>query len=308
MVNVATVADAKVVLAALGLPPRQQTDIAALSLLVLAGLNPLASWHTAIAPRLRVHDMLAAINMAYGIVYAENSRETIRRQVLHQFVQAGVAIRNPDDPHLPTNSPHAHYALSPDVLEAVRAFGTDEWSLRLADWRTKQPSLLEQYQQQRQQVQQPLIYRGQTYFLSPGAHNQLQVAIINELGPRYAPAATLLYVGDTADKSLLVDKSVFDALGIAFSENDKLPDVMLFDPDQQYLLLIEAVTSHGPISPKRALELRAYFAKTALDLVFVTAFLTMRHFKSFVEQVAWDSYVWIADQPDHLIHFNGNHF
>jgi hypothetical protein len=40
----------------------------------------------------------------------------------------------------------------------------------------------------------------------------------------------------------------------------------------------------------------------------VTAFETRRSMQSFLSQLAWESEVWIAEDPDHMIHFNGEHF
>lgn len=139
-------------------------------------------------------------------------------------------------------------------------------------------------------------------------HNELQVAIIEEFGPRFAPGARVLYVGDTANKTLHMDTAVFAQLGIPVFQHDKLPDVVLYDEKQNWLYLIEAVTSHGPTSPKRKLELEEFFSQCSAGLIFVTAFPDRSTFKSFLEEIAYETEVWTADHPTHLVHFNGDRF
>jgi adenine-specific DNA-methyltransferase len=120
--------EAQDVLKALGLPPAQQNEISALTLLVLAQLSEETPWGEAKRQSLRIHDILIEIKKHYDREYVENTRETIRRQVIHQFEQAGLVVRNPDDPTLATNSPRTHYALSDAGIRAIRNYRSEEWS------------------------------------------------------------------------------------------------------------------------------------------------------------------------------------
>jgi len=149
---------------------------------------------------------------------------------------------------------------------------------------------------------------GEVLKLSPGEHNVLQAAIITEFAPRFAPGSLLLYLGDTAQKHLHVDQRVLDLLKIPVTKHDKLPDVVLHLPTKNWLFLIEAVTSHGPVSPKRKRELEAVLESCPIPRVYVSAFLGVREFKRHAENIAWETEVWIAEMPDHLIHFNGDKF
>lgn len=126
-ITMGKIQEAQEILKALGLPPAQQNEISALTLLVLAQLSEETPWTEAKRQSLRVHDMLTEIKARYGREYAENTRETIRRQVLHQFEQAGLVFRNPDDPTLATNSPRTHYALSDAAIRTIRYYGSAEW-------------------------------------------------------------------------------------------------------------------------------------------------------------------------------------
>ena len=301
--------EAQEALRMLGLPPAQQNEMSALTLLTLAGLGEETPWHEATRGSFRIHDILVSIRSAYDREYAENTRETVRRQVIHQFEQAGVVIRNPDDPSLATNSPHTHYALSDIVLATIRRFGSDGWERAVKGFIEERGSLLQTYQHERDQEKIPLrLADGTVYALSPGEHNALQVEIINEFGPRFAPDAVVIYVGDTADKTLHIDEGAFRSLGVALPSHDKLPDVVLYDQKRNWLFLVEAVTSHGPVSPKRHKELEEVFLGCPAGRIYVTAFPDFATFRGFAPDIAWETEVWLAEMPSHLVHYNGDRF
>ncbi len=300
--------EAQAILMAFQLPIAQQTEMAALTLLALAQLDEDTSWSEAKRHSLRIHDILQEMNSRYGRVYAENTRETVRRQVIHQFEQARIVDRNPDEPGLPTNSPRTHYALSDIAVRTIRQFNTPDWEMALAEFLDAQGSLVAMYERKRLKEMIPLTYQGQDYHLSPGKHNELQVAIIEEFSPRFAPGAKLLYLGDTANKSLLIDEKALQVLNIPLSKHDKMPDVMLFDQNRNWLYLIEAVTSHGPMTPKRRVELGEMLKSCPAGLIYVSAFPDFATFKTFLSEIAWETEVWLSEMPDHMIHFNGDRF
>jgi type II restriction enzyme len=305
----AKVKEAQKILAAMGLPKAQQGEVAAYTLLALADLGKTTAWNQAKRRSLKIHDMLIFIKEKHGKTYAENSRETVRRQVLHQLEQARVVDRNPDEPSLATNSPRTHYAFSEDALKTVRAFGTLLFDAEVAKFTKSHGALLAIYRAARQGRLIPvLLPSGEELKLSPGEHNALQAAIVMEFAPRFAPGSLLLYLGDTAQKHLHVDQAVLDVLRIPVTKHDKLPDVVLHLPTKNWLFLIEAVTSHGPVSPKRKRELEAVLENCPIPRVYVSAFPDVREFKRHAENIAWETEVWIAEMPDHLIHFNGDKF
>lgn len=301
--------EAQDVLKTLGMSKAQQNEMAALTLLALAQLAEETPWWQAQPISLRIHDILGVIKARYGRDYAENTRETIRRQVLHQFEQAGLVERNPDDPSLATNSPRTHYALAPATVVALRTYGSAAWSEAASRFLEEQRNLIEVYRKGREPLRIPLrVADGAAYHLSPGPHNHLQAAIIEEFGPRFTPGARVLYVGDAAHKTLHFDEQAFAALGIPITSHDELPDIVLLDEERNWLYLIEAVSTHDPISAKRRLELEQVAADCPSSLIFVTAFPDFAAFKDFVADIAWETEVWIADTPSHLIHFNGDRF
>jgi hypothetical protein len=302
------VSDAQSILAALKLPRAQQTEIAALTLLVLAQLEENTPWSEAKRQSLRIHDMLQEMKRRYERSYAENTRETVRRQVIHQFEQARLVDRNPDEPDLPTNSPRTHYALTVPAIRTLRQFDTPGWDNAVVEFLTAQDALTALYDRRRQQQLIPLSYQGRVYHLSPGQHNALQVAVIEVFGPRFAPGASVLYLGDTANKSLLVDEDTCRELNIPLTRHDKLPDVILYDAARRWLYLVEAVTSHGPVTPKRRVELEMMLADCPAGRIYVSAFPDFATFRRFLAEIAWETEVWLSEMPDHMIHYNGDRF
>ena len=308
-ISMGKIQEAQEVLKALGLPPAQQSELAALTLLSLAALGEATPWSSARRQSLRIHDILVAIREAYGRDYAENTRESIRRQVIHQFEQGGIVVRNPDNPSLATNSPLTHYALSDIALATIRTYGSPQWRKAVQAFVNARGALLRIYQKERDQEMIPLqLADGTKYNLSPGEHNTLQVAVINDFGPRFAAGATILYIGDTANKTLHIDTEAFARLGIPVPSHDKLPDVVLYDQTRNWLFLIEAVTSHGPVSPKRHMELEDLLAGSSVQRIYVSAFPDFATFKGFLTEIAWETEVWLAEMPGHMIHFNGDRF
>ncbi|MCE9609843.1 MAG: hypothetical protein K8R23_06500 [Chthoniobacter sp.] len=133
-------------------------------------------------------------------------------------------------------------------------------------------------------------------------------AIIEHFCPAFAPSGVVLYIGDTENKFVHLETAGLAALGVALDSAAKIPDVIVHDTKRNWLLLIEAVASNGPVDGKRRKELKDLFAGCKAGLVFVTAFENRRTMQTFVSRIAWESEVWIADDPDHMIHFNGERF
>ena len=301
--------DAIAILESLGLPKAQQNERSALTLLALIDLEEGALWSKSKKRTIRIHDILNFIQKYYGKQYAENTRETIRRQTLHQFEQAGITVRNPDNPLRPTNSPKTVYAVTNDTLHVLKKYGTGGWKSALAEFVKNKGKLAEKYEKRRtSHLISVGLPDGALVSLSPGKHNELQVKIIEEFRRRFCLNTKLVYVGDTARKLLHVEKSLLEQLKIPITEHDKLPDVVLYDPEKNQLFLIEAVTAHGPLSPKRQIELEETLKYSGAKRIYVSAFPDFREFKRHIDNIAWDTEVWIESNPDHIIHFNGPQF
>ena len=118
----------------------------------------------------------------------------------------------------------------------------------------------------------------------------------------------MAYIGDTEDKFLHLDAAYLEGLGVVIAAAAKMPDVVVHDTRRNWLILIEAVSTAGPVDGKRRKELKELFQGSRAGLVFVTAFESRTAMQSFLSQISWETEVWIADNPDHLIHFNGERF
>lgn len=305
------ITEAQEILKALGLPAAQQNEMSALVLLALCSIKEDTPWAKAKRASQRItKEIMAFVNDNYKAEspYAPNTCETFRRQVLHQFVQASVVNYNPDDPTLPVNSPKAHYSITPEALTVVQGYGKAEWNNKVEKFAQETTMLREKYAAERDLHRIPLIIEGNEYYLSPGAHNEVQSAVVEEFAPRFAPGGKLLYIGDAEDKDLYVNTAGLEALKLPITEHSKLPDIVISDEKRGWLFLIEVVTSHGPVSAKRVVELEEFTKDCPYGIVYVTAFPNAKEFKKHVDDIAWETEVWLSDTPDHMIHFNGDRF
>ena len=300
--------DAKSILIAFNLPVKQQNDRSARVLLALSNIKKNSSWKKAKNTPIRIHDIIDFISKYYDFQYAENSRETIRRQSIHQFEQAGIVIRNIDDPGRPTNSGLTVYSLTDEALTVIQKFKSPDWDKSIQSFNYHIKSTIEKYRKIREFKLIPILISGKRFTLSPGKHNKLQKDIIEKFASRFAPGSQLVYLGDTANKSLHLDNDLCNRLTIDITHHDKLPDVVLYLEKKNWLLLIEAVTSHGPVSEKRFIEISEMLEKCSAQKIFISTFPDFKVFLKHVSEIAWETEVWIADNPDHMIHFNGDKF
>ncbi len=300
--------EALAILKALGFPRQQQNERSALTLLALLDVPPEATWGSARNPLRGVTPLMDFISRRYDKTYAPNTRETVRRQTIHQFLDAALVRINPDDPNRPVNSGQTVYQIEDNALALLRAFGSSEWVAALGRYRDTVESLKERYAQERLMARIPLrIAAGKTITGSPGGQNTLVERIIHDIAERFFPDGTLVYVGDAEKKFAYLDADALLALGVRVEAHGKMPDVIIYDEQRNSLALIEAVTSHGPISAMRKGELVRLFGECSADLVFLTAFLTRRSLTKYIDEIAWETEVWLADAPSHLIHFDGDH-
>jgi type II restriction enzyme len=302
--------EAQIILKELGLPVAQQNEISGYTLLALCNIKEKDKWSKAFRQSHGISKgIMTFISVNYKKDYAPNTRETIRRQVLHQFVQAGIADYNPDAPDLPVNSPKAHYAISEIALKTISAYKTRTWKNVKEDFKAQAGNLREKYSKKRGMLSVPIkLNNGKVLLLSPGKHNKVQAAIVEEFASRFAKDSILLYVGDTENKDLHIEREKLEKIGIPITEHSKLPDVVFYDEKKNWLYLIEAVTSHGPMSPKRVIELEAFLKNCTAAKIYVSAFPDFLAFKKHTNNIAWDTEVWIMAYPEHMIHFNGDRF
>lgn len=297
------------ILQELGLSRAQLNERSALTLLSLLGLKPGDPWADALAPLMGITPMMDFFAQHYDKPYAPNTRETVRRQTVHQFVQAGLVVLNPDEPSRPTNSPKAVHQIEPSALRLLRTFGTSKWRKHLSEYLASVDTLKRLYAREREAARIPVTFQdGAEIRLSPGAHNRLVKKILDDFCPLFTPGARVIYVGDTEQEWAYYDADSLQAIGVVVEKHGKMPDVVVHHTSKDWLVLIEAVTSHGPVNPKRRMELAQLFSNSRIGIVYVTAFPDRKAMLKYLDEISWETEVWIASSPTHLIHFNGERF
>lgn len=296
--------EAREILKELQVPVKQQADLCCFTLLAMADINEQDEWFDATSSWIRIHDVIAYTKENYGVAYAENSRETFRKQAMHHFRNAAFI----EDNGKATNSPNYRYRLTDEMLSLIQSYGTGSWETEKSIFLNTHETLVALYTSKRAMMKMPVRINGKDFAFSPGKHNQLQKAIIEEFAPRFAPDSECLYVGDTTEKDLVKNAAKLKELGFAITLHDKMPDVVLYSEEKNWLYFVESVTSVGPMEPKRIKEIEEMTEGVAAGKIYVTAFLDFKTFKKFSETLAWETEVWIADMPDHMIHLNGDKF
>ena len=296
------------VLRSLGMPPEQYNERSALTLLALLGLGPGDPWSAATDPMMGITPMMEFFREHYNKKYKPNSRETVRRFTIHQFEQDGLVISNPDRPR-PINSPDYVYQISNAALALLRTFDGPGWEQNLDAYLQGHGTLMESYAAAREINRIPIsLPDGGRIELTGAGQNALIKKVIEEFCPVFVPGGSVLYIGDAGNKRARWDTVALAKLGLRLDAHGKMPDVVIHCGPRNWLVLIEAVTSHGPVDPKRHRELRTLFAKSRAGLVFVTAFLDRKTMAKFIGRISWETEAWIAEDPGHLIHLNGHRF
>lgn len=301
--------EARRLLADLGFDQERTNERSALVLLALLRLMPSDPWTAATNPLLGTRAIMDWIRDHYGRDYAPNSRETIRRFTLHQFAEATLVEENPDQPDRPINSPHWRYRVHPRALTAIQAFGGADMTRLMAAYLAEVPGLTAQHGTARQMRRVPAtLPDGRLVALSPGGQNTLIKQIVEEFCPRYTPGGRVLYVGDADAKWAIFEEQALTGLGVALDQHGRMPDLVVHLPDRNWLVLIEAASTHGPINATRKTQLARIFGGATAKAVYVSCFPSRRDLRRYTADIAWETEAWCADNPTHLIHFNGERF
>lgn len=306
------------ILAKLGIPIKGMTqrklERMALSFLAVANVKTSKDWSKVKGIEeslraLKTREIINYINAHFQENISSGSYDDIRRKDLKFPVVAGIIVRSAGKPNSARNDPTRAYALSQEYAELIRGFGQEAWEKSVEEFFSTKGSLAEQLGQRREiQIYQVTLSQDTRLELSYGEHNQPQKAIIEIFLPRFGYGAEVLYVGDTANKFLYINRAKLNDLQFFELSHGELPDILAYSLSKNWLFVIEAVHSSGAISPLRLLELKTLTKECIAGLVFVTAFSDRATFRKFIADIAWETEVWIADEPDHLIHFDGEKF
>ena len=316
------VAEAAAILSAIDFPlgtgefaTKLRQDRVCLVLLAVADMTPDASWKTAKvhgdkfthAPRTR--DIITFLNKHYGTKISSGSYDDIRRKNLDYLVEAGLVASSARREGASTNDGTRGYAISKAAAPLLQGFGTRMWPALVDRFRKSNASLAIALQRPvSKQMVEVTFPDGQKFQLSAGPHNRIQKAVVEEFLPRFSEKPRILYLGDTAKKDLVVDIPRLQKLGLDLNQHDRLPEIVVHDEKRDWLLLIEAVHSSNPVSRLRHLALERLTAKCKLGKVFVSAFEDLKSFGKWAPEISWETEIWVADNPTHMIHYNGDRF
>ncbi|MEM9218041.1 MAG: BsuBI/PstI family type II restriction endonuclease [Cyanobacteria bacterium P01_F01_bin.150] len=308
------------IIRAIGVPVREMTsrrqERLALALLAVIRLQPKMQWDEAQSyfdngpPPMKTREIIQFWNTYYGETIKDSSYDDVRRKDLVYLVEAGLVEKSAADPTADTNDGTRGYAVNCDGLKLIRAYDGDDWDIALLNFRDKMGVLSDRLSRSREFKMVPVtLPNGELITLSPGPHNRIQKAVVEEFLPRFASQSVeLLYLGDTEKKILFMDDARIKSLGLAALGRDMLPDILAYEEKKNWLFMVEAVHSSNPINSVRHMKLRELTQDCTAGIIYVSAFETMKMFAKFAKEISWETEVWVSDNPEHMIHFNGNRF
>lgn len=304
-----TVQEAQDILRAFEFDRKRTNEASARTLLALAGLDESNTWADSTNERMGVRSILDWMRGPLNHPIAENTRETIRRFVLHQFVDAGFCLYNDDDPARPTNSSKNNYRLNPEALLTIRLYGTPDFVPAAEEYLAEIGSLEAKYRAARDLARIPVTTPdGEVFTLKGGGQNILIKAMVEDFCAYFVPGGEILYVGDADEKLATFERDRFAALGIVIDEHGKMPDLVVYQASKNWLFLMEAASTHGPVDHIRYSELSRMFAGSSAGVVYVSCFPSRSVMRRFLADLAWETEVWLASDPTHMIHLNGDRF
>lgn len=303
------ISEAQQFLKELGFDAERTNQRSARVLLALLKLEPGVPWSEATNDLVGTTEIMNWIRDHLNLTYAPNTRETIRRQTLHQFASALLVEQNPDNPKRPVNSPKWCYRVHPRALELAQLFGSTDLETSLRQYLNDKPGLVTQYAAEREMNRIPVtLPDGTELTLSPGGQNVLIREMAEQFCSRFTPGGQVVYVGDADEKWAVFEKSTLHSLGVQVDSHGKMPDLVIYMPDKNWLVLMEAASTHGPVDAKRHAELKNLFSGSTAGPVYVSCFPSRAEMRKYLAVIAWETEVWCADNPSHLIHFNGERF
>lgn len=304
-----TVQESQDILRAFEFDRKRTNETSARTLLALAGLDESSAWADATNERMGVRYILDWMRGPLRHPIAENSRETIRRFVLHQFVDAGFCLYNDDDPARPTNSSKNNYRLNPEALLTIKLYGTPDFAPAVEEYLAEVGNLTAKCQAARDLARIPVTTpTGEVFTLKGGGQNTLIKEMVENFCAYFVPGGEILYVGDADDKLATFERDRLASLGVVVDEHGKMPDLVVYQASSNWLFLMEAASTHGPVDHIRYSELSRMFADSSAGIIYVSCFPNRSVMRRFLADLAWETEVWLASDPTHMIHLNGDRF
>tara|TARA_B100001989_G_scaffold119801_1_gene84402 strand:- start:399 stop:1364 length:966 start_codon:yes stop_codon:yes gene_type:complete len=298
----------------LGLPideefTQRRKERMAKAIMALMNMKPNKNWSKAKKNLFITRDIIRYINEHLEEKISLSSYDDIRRKDLKYPEEAGIVEKSSNKKNSSTNDGTRAFAITDIAFSVFSSYGSEDYYEKKNIFINKIGNLKEKLKKERDMAKLPVtLSNGKKIKFSPDKHNQIQKAVIEKFLPNFGYNSEVLYVGDTENKFLHLEKDKLEKIGFFKISHDKLPDIVAYSKDKNWIYLIEAVYTSGPIDEIRKSNLESLTKDLNSEIVFITAFLDKTSFRKFAKDIAWETEVWIADNPTHLIHFNGDKF
>jgi adenine-specific DNA-methyltransferase len=289
------------------IPADHLDERSALTLLALLNLPPNKNWRHTTNPLLKITQMMDWMTLHYDVQHARTARDHLRRKTVQQFVQMGILCENPDQPDRPKNSSKWCYQIEPTFLKLAQGYkNTKQWYSEL-DTYLKTSTGFNKFKSKNRELPKIAVTLGNahTIELTDCDHSILLKTIIEKFRSRYCPHSEVLRVKDADEQYVIDEADQLIKLNINLDTHQKTPDVIIHDNQRNWLIIVDAVTPHSPIDQQRRNEIKDLFADANIGIVYVTAFHDTASYIGSASSIGWKTEVWIASEPDQLIHYNG---
>jgi len=301
-----TIDEIRLLLEKLDFPKRyisQQTALCVMAFVDRTERKGLLPGHKRLSDGARIHDILNFARDVIGKKVAENTREAYRKTSLTPMMSLGLIVRH----QLSPRDPNTYYRLHPtferifsekDPQERDRLISQLQTIPKLKE-RSAKTELLRRYVSVK-------IAQEQSFSLSPGDHSLLEKAVVEVFGEAFLRDPQVVYLGDANPKKSYQNRSLMRKLNFPINIALSLPDVILFSAAETHLVIVEAVSTSGPVNSIRLEQLQKFTRaprKLGYRISYISAFSSRAVFRKFVEHIAWGSSVWIENEPNNIVHF-----
>lgn len=304
------------IICALGIPiddlTERQKEKMAMAFLAVGDVKTSAGWKKIKDSNheysLTTREIIAYENKYFEENISSGSYDDIKRKDLSRLLLAMIVVNS--KPGSNTSNPTRGYKINSEYSRIIKNYGQSDWFTQVAAFNKMHPTYQERVSTKRE-IPKLVVHTldGREIQLKDGEHNAIQKQIIEELLPRFGYGAVLLYCGDSDNKyGLIYEKEKLAELGFSDLTQSILPDVVAYSLEKDWIYLIEAYHTSNPITPQRKLELQQMLGENAKKAVFITAFENNFVYRNCAEELAWETEVWIATEPDHMIHRDGFRF
>ncbi len=302
-----TIDEIKEILEKINFPQKyvsEQTAICVIALMDKTERRGLLPGHKSLSEGARIHDILNYARDDVRKKVAENTREAYRKTSLAPLMNYGLVVRH----QLSTNDPNTYYRLYPDFSRLLSEKNKREKYLLIDQLKGQTSKLSGRAINKSLKGKDVVVHINEedSFSLSRGAHNMLEKTVVEVFSLVFLSEPQVVYIGDTAPRKGYQNRTLMRRLNLPIDTSASLPDVILFSLSEQHLVVIEVVTSSGPITSIRLKQLQKLTKgpkKLGCKISYITAFPSRTVFRRFVEDIAWGSSVWIENELSSIVHF-----